>query len=484
MKKRLFGTLLALVLAITLVPMQAEAADVEDTHTHVFGDWEVTAPATCTEDGEQKRACACGEEEREAIPAGHTLVRDPVVSPSCTEDGLTSGEHCSVCGEVTVEQQVITAAGHMYILWYESVPQTCTQDGEERRDCIACDHYETRVTEATGHVFGIWTVTASTSCTQDGEVRRDCIRCEEYETQTFDAWGHVFGPWYTRDGVERRDCIVCDHYETRTDEGHVHAFGEWEVITAATCTASGEQKRVCACGETETGILPAAGHTLVNDPAAAPTCTEDGLTAGQHCEVCGEITVEQQVITATGHIFGLWTQTTAPTCTGEGEERRECVACDHYETRAAEAQGHLLDIPEFTWSEDYTSCTAQAECLRCGEMQDLNGSVTSETTPATSTEDGKTVYTVTLEWNGEVYTDTVTVPIPATGVWSVMGDVNHDLRVNFKDAILILQYASERITDADLDLEVGDVNGDGRYNFKDAILMLQFASERIESFPV
>ena len=41
-------------------------------HTHAFGDWEKTTPATCTADGVETRSCACGETETRAIPAtGH-----------------------------------------------------------------------------------------------------------------------------------------------------------------------------------------------------------------------------------------------------------------------------------------------------------------------------------------------------------------------------------------------------------------------------
>ena len=41
-------------------------------HTHAFGEWTVTTPATCTKDGVETRSCACGETETRAIPAtGH-----------------------------------------------------------------------------------------------------------------------------------------------------------------------------------------------------------------------------------------------------------------------------------------------------------------------------------------------------------------------------------------------------------------------------
>ena len=43
-----------------------------DSHTHAFGAWTVTTPATCTTDGVETRSCACGGTETRTIPAtGH-----------------------------------------------------------------------------------------------------------------------------------------------------------------------------------------------------------------------------------------------------------------------------------------------------------------------------------------------------------------------------------------------------------------------------
>ena len=49
-----------------------------------------------------------------AIP--HTEAVDKAVEPTCTKTGLTEGKHCSVCGEVLVEQKVVKAKGHTEVV--------------------------------------------------------------------------------------------------------------------------------------------------------------------------------------------------------------------------------------------------------------------------------------------------------------------------------------------------------------------------------
>ena len=141
-----------------------------DSHTHAFGAWTVTTPATCTTDGVETRSCACGETETRAIPA----------------------------------------TGHTFGDWTVTTPATCTTDGVETRSC-ACGETETRIIPATGHAFDAWTVTTPATCTTDGVETRSCA-CGETETRAIPATGHV-------DADHDGKCDVCQAVITPVDPG-------------------------------------------------------------------------------------------------------------------------------------------------------------------------------------------------------------------------------------------------------------------------
>ncbi len=76
---------------------------------------------------------------------------------------------------------------------------------------------------------------------------------------------------------------------------------------------------------------------------------------------------------------------------------------------------HSYGEPVITWSDDKSSCEMTFTCEVCGDVQTVEANVTSVTTPATATTDGQIVYTATVTFNGQTYTSTQTVVLPATG---------------------------------------------------------------------
>lgn len=114
-------------------------AEEDAAHEHDFGKWEVTVEATCTENGEEKRVCDCGETETRTVEAkGHTEEIIPAEEATCKETGLTEGRKCAVCGEVLVKQEVIEAKGHKE----EIIPGKAATETEtgltEGKKCSVC----------------------------------------------------------------------------------------------------------------------------------------------------------------------------------------------------------------------------------------------------------------------------------------------------------------------------------------------------------
>lgn len=95
---------------------------------------------------------------------------------------------------------------------------------------------------------------------------------------------------------------------------HQHSFGEWQVTKEATCTTLGQQERVCSCGEKQTQTIWSKGHTVVIDPAVAPTCAKNGLTEGRHCSVCGEKFDYQRIVPPIPHDIDSSTIQTGDVC--------------------------------------------------------------------------------------------------------------------------------------------------------------------------
>ncbi len=174
-----------------VIPATGGNKDPEE-HIHRYQE-SVTKPATCTEKGVKTYTCSCGEQYTRDIEAlGHQEVIDAAIAPTETTEGKTEGSHCSVCGTVLKEQQVIPATGgnkdpedpkdpeeHIH-RYQESVTKqaTCTEKGVKTYIC-SCGHKYTRDIAAMGHKFTERRIPATLN--KDGNVQQVCSVCSEAE---------------------------------------------------------------------------------------------------------------------------------------------------------------------------------------------------------------------------------------------------------------------------------------------------------------
>lgn len=268
-----------------------------------------------------------------------------VTASTCVTPGVDQRD-CVYCDHS--ETRDAQLGDHSFGEWYTVSNGTCVEEGQQRRDCRYCSEYELQNVGLGQHVYGQWQTEVAPTCTEAGINRRYCQYCDAYEEETVAATGHTMGQWYetvapTLDqyGQQRRDCENCDYYETQEVEPLEHLFADWEVVQEPTCTEPGLRQRLCTdCDYVETEELPALGHAMGDWTAERqPTCTEPGLEYSQ-CSRCEHR--QQRETEATGHSLDVWYQAVAPDCDSEGQSRRNCKHCDYYETKSIAALGHTM----------------------------------------------------------------------------------------------------------------------------------------------
>ena len=189
-------------------------------------------------------------------------------------------------------------------------------------------------------------------------------------------WTVTTAPTCTAEGEETRICeLDASHTEKRSvaADPDAHEWGEWKETKAPTCTAEGEETRVCELDASHTekrsvAVDPAAHEWGEWKETKAPTCTAEGEET-RICELDASHTEKRSVAAdPDAHEWGEWKETTAPTCTAEGEERRVCELDEsHTETRTVAVDPAVHEWGE--WKETKApTCTAEGEETRICEL--------------------------------------------------------------------------------------------------------------------
>lgn len=217
-----------------------------------------------------------------------------VTAATCTESGLKQ-KKCTKCSEI-LETVAISVLEHTAISM-EEVSPTCTEDGKEGgKKCSICGEIleEQNIVKALGHSYAL-----DTNASTDTTLVYKCSRCNDEYT------------------IENTGGCTDGHTESN-----------WQIVKEATCTEKGLRKIVCTkCGIIiKSEEIAMVDHTVEILAGKAATCTENGLTEGKKCSVCGEILIAQTEITTSGHNYELQS-TKAPTEAEEGYLEYKCSIC-------------------------------------------------------------------------------------------------------------------------------------------------------------
>lgn len=303
---------------------------------HEYDEGTVVTPATCQTEGQMLYSCIyCGAEKTENIGIGDHLW----AAATCTEPSM-----CSLCGEIRMGEEGFRLvaspdelqAGDQIVIAvivdgaYKAMPLTLSSGKFVPTDLTVENG---KVTSAEPPVWTIAPVEGGGYCLYNGSSYLAYNSSTNFKTaSTPYAWGmeagsnggYIMNSTQTTRGIYYQfESAKIGAYSTTNQNvaGYVSelmifkfgsaeggALGHTEVLTpgkAATCTEDGltDGSTCSVCGEVilEQKPIPATGHQEVDLPGKDATCTEDGLTAGKKCSVCETVTLLQDTIPATGH---------------------------------------------------------------------------------------------------------------------------------------------------------------------------------------
>lgn len=324
------------------VTVEYEAGYDKDNHNFTLT---TDIPADCTHDGLKSWCCSyCNVQgPQQIIPAGHTVVIDEYVEPTCTSSGKTEGSHCSVCNAVLVEQKPIAPVDHDWDEGKVTLKSSCISMGVKTFTCADCGGTKTERIPMTSHNLVAGLVIKTPTCKTTGWQIYSCTECPymtgekleivdhkwvdvdtdhsqashmehipyvDQKCQWCDATNRVWGDHW--EYCHANDFEAFDGYEQAQllHEGGLNAENEGVLYRVGTCEKKGMMQYECSkcrmyvyvyvqeddCGATGSHVYrteategPLAGQIITPDNAHKdPTCFTVGYQYTYHCARCGE----------------------------------------------------------------------------------------------------------------------------------------------------------------------------------------------------
>lgn len=280
-----------------------------------------------------------------------------------------------------------------------------------------------------GHLWGAWTADPENKTDKNGKMSHTCSECYYKQTSDCEYTVTTVKASCEADGHITYLCADCGNGYSEVIQKREHVYEDVDVQTAATCSAEGVMNTICtntetdrhtACTHESTRVIPidADAHKYGEwTQTKAPTCSAKGEEQ-RICEYNPEhIDTKEVDIDSNAHDWNDWVQVTAPNCNSKGENKRTCKHNDeHYETKEVAIAPNAHDFTgEIKSDGNGEEATHSFKCKNgCGNYGNPvkhtwnSGNVTTE---ETCINDGTMTYTCTAEGCGATYTK----DIPAKG---------------------------------------------------------------------
>lgn len=284
MKKILLSVLLpVLLLTLCFALNSCDGSNEAVECPHSYNEWETLIPATCQNEGLQKRTCK--------------------LDPS------------------HVEERTLDKLPHSFENYVSNLDATCSKNGTKTAYCSTLGCMETNTIEDVNsklpHSFTEMIVSeefieAEATCKKKARYYYSCL-CGAVGTTVpsfeYGELAHDFGSEWTYDEVNHwHECSECK----LAKDGAAHEWDEGVLVTAAGCTVDGETVYTCACGATKSVAIPAS-HKLKKTDAKAASCVAVGNVEYWSCDVCkllfsdaegkNAVSLEDTVLAITAHDF-------------------------------------------------------------------------------------------------------------------------------------------------------------------------------------
>ena len=355
----------------------------------------ITYTAKFERDGFQNQV----KERVKTAPASHKLQKVNEKAATCTDEGNIEYYKCSECGlcfknsdgteQLTEDKTKIAKKDHKGA---ESVVYTWNEKHTTCTAVIKCKNCDKVIEKAEGTIS--YETTKEANCTEEGEITYTAAfkQGSAYKDQTEKVIVAALGHVEPEDDGDCTTAVICERCKAVIKAAKDHdwsdswtkdASGHWHACQNDGCTKKKDE----------------ADHT--------PDISEPTDDTDQKCTVCEYIIAPKK-----SHVHTLQKiEAKEATCTTPGnKEYYKCETCGHFfadEAATKEVMEGDMIIPVrghdyanlvYTWSEDYTTCTAVQKCNNCDTVNatETVNSTSSVTQSQSCTAPELTTYTATF----------------------------------------------------------------------------------------